>query len=122
MTVPPDLDPEPEPEPPAAESMPWLLEVTDLKQYRYCPRIVFFRYCLPRIRPVTYKMEEGIRAHEEEATREARRGLTLYGLPDGERIPSVYLADSALGLHGRVDLVIAVPARAGAVEAIPVEY
>ena len=43
----------------------WLLEVTDLKQYTYCPRIVFYRYCLPRVRPITYSMEEGIRCHEE---------------------------------------------------------
>ncbi len=48
----------------------WLLEVTDLKQYTFCPRIVFYRYCLPRIRPITYSMEEGIRSHEEEETRE----------------------------------------------------
>ena len=39
----------------------WLLEVTDLKQYACCPRIVFYRYCLPKIRPVTVLMEEGIR-------------------------------------------------------------
>lgn len=107
---------------PLSEDPGWMLEVTDLKQYRYCPRIVFYRYCLPRIRPVTYKMTEGIRAHSEEATREARRSLQLYGLPAGERLPQVALADPDLGLHGRLDLVIAVPDRAQAQELIPVEY
>ncbi len=63
----------------------WLLEVTDLKQYTCCPRIVFYRYCLPRIRPITYTMEEGIRSHEEEETREERRSLRHYGLTSGER-------------------------------------
>ena len=41
----------------------WLLEVTDLKQYTYCPRIVFYRYCLPRVRPITSLMKEGIQSH-----------------------------------------------------------
>ena len=41
----------------------WLFEVTDLKQYAYCPRIVFYRYCLPKVRPITFLMEEGIRSH-----------------------------------------------------------
>ncbi|NWJ95518.1 MAG: CRISPR-associated protein Cas4 [Chloroflexi bacterium] len=100
----------------------WLLEVTDLKQYRYCPRVVFYRYCLPKIRPVTYKMLEGIRGHEEEAGREARRSLQLYGLPEGERLPSVYLSDPELGLHGRLDLLIARPNQTEAQELIPVEY
>lgn len=100
----------------------WLLEVTDLKQYRYCPRIVFYRYCLPRVRPITYKMSEGIRAHEEEATREERRTLHLYGLPEGERIPHVRLTSSKLGLNGQLDLVITLPNRAAVREAIPVEY
>ena len=100
----------------------WLLEVTDLKQLRYCPRILFYRYCLPRVRPVTFKMEHGIIAHEEEADREARRSLQLYDLPAGERFTSVRLADPALGLHGKLDLVIATPDRADAREIIPVEY
>ena len=30
----------------------WLLRVTDLKQYEYCPRVVFYEYCLPGVRPV----------------------------------------------------------------------
>jgi len=53
----------------------WLLEVTDLKQYTFCPRIVYYRYCLPRIRLITYSMEEGIRSHEEEETREELRNI-----------------------------------------------
>lgn len=109
-------------EPLGSDPQPWLLEVTDLKQYRYCPRVVFYRYCLPRIRPVTYKMEHGITAHVAEADREARRTLHLYGLPEGERIPDITLRDLALGLHGRLDLVVAVPSRQAAQELIPVEY
>ena len=101
----------------------WLLEVTDLKQYTFCPRIVFYRYCLPRIRPITYSMEEGIRSHEEEETREERRSLRNYGLSSGERAFHLPLQYSKLGLTGRVDLAIAAPSReASGAEAIVVEY
>ena len=101
----------------------WLLEVTDLKQYTYCPRIVFYRYCLPRIRPITYAMEEGIRSHEEEETREERRSLRTYGLSSGERVYRLSLQSTKLGFTGRIDLAIATPSReAPGAEAIVVEY
>ncbi len=101
----------------------WLLEVTDLKQYTCCPRFVYYRYCLPRIRPITYTMEEGIRCHEEEETREERRSLRNYGLTSGERIYRLPLQSRKLGLTGRVDLAIATPSReAPGAKAIVVEY
>jgi len=101
----------------------WLLEVTDLKQYTYCPRIVFYRYCLPRVRPITYTMQEGIRSHEEEELREDRRSLRNYGLTEGERAFHLSLQSPRLGLTGRVDLAIATPSRTAAnAEAVVVEY
>ncbi len=101
----------------------WLLEVTDLKQYTCCPRIVFYRYCLPRVRPITYSMEEGIRSHLEEENREERRSLRNYGIIDGERAFHLSLQSPQLGLTGRVDLAIATPSRdAPNAEAIVVEY
>src|SRR5258708_32823714 len=81
-----------------------LLEVTDLKQSAYCPRIVFYRYCLPKVRPVTYLMEEGIRSHMEEDEREERRSLHPYGLREGERFFHLALQSERLGLTGRIDL------------------
>lgn len=101
----------------------WIFEVTDLKQYTYCPRIVFYRYCLPRIRPLTYTMEEGIRSHEEEDAREERRSLRHYGVTEGERFAHLALLSPSLGLSGKVDLVIATPSKAAPnAEAIVVEY
>src|SRR2546429_8700267 len=103
--------------------MNWLLEVTDLKQYTCCPRIVFYRYCLPKIRPITPLMEEGIRCHLEEEGREARRSLRSYGLVDGERFFHLALESPKLELIGKLDLAIAVPSRdAPEAEAIVVEY
>jgi CRISPR-associated exonuclease Cas4 len=98
-----------------------LLEVTDLKQWTYCPRVVFYRYCLPHIRPVTYSMEEGKRAHEEAASREERRSLHAYGLTSGERFFDVSLRSERLHLSGRIDLAIRVETPQGP-EGIVVDY
>lgn len=96
--------------------------VTDLKQYTYCPRVVFYTYCLPLIRPTTYKMEAGVRAHARAEKRERRRTLTAYGLgvEDGERHFDVLVASEELGLHGRVDMAIEVQGEER--EWIPVDY
>ncbi len=101
----------------------WLLEVTDLKQYTCCPRIVFYRYCLPKVRPVTSLMEEGIRSHEEEDDREERRSLRAYGFTQGERYSHLSFQSTVLGLTGRIDLAIALPERnAPDAEGAVVEY
>jgi CRISPR-associated exonuclease Cas4 len=92
--------------------------VTDLKQFAYCPRVVYYSYCLPLIRPVTYKMKAGQEAHQEEEGREQRRSLRAYGLQEGERTFNLWLESSELGLRGRVDMIV----RIGTQEAIPVEY
>lgn len=100
-----------------------LFEVTDLKQWTYCPRVLYYRYCLPEIRPITDLMRAGIGSHGDEVGREERRSLRAYGLTSGERAFDVVLRSPTLGLRGRLDLAIAVPDRAApAAEAIVVEY
>jgi len=98
-----------------------IFTVTDLKQYSYCPRVVFFTYCLPLIRPVTYKMESGIAAHEKASTRERRRTLAAYGLTQGERHFDIRVESPILGLRGRIDMVIETEEK-GERELIPVDY
>ena len=98
-------------------------EVTDLKQWVYCPRVVYYRYCLPDVRPVTVLMEAGIAGHRDEGAREERRSLRPYGLTEGERAFDLALRSERRGLRGRLDLAVAVPGRTtpGA-EAVVVEY
>ncbi len=98
-----------------------LLNVTDLKQYVYCPRIPFYFYCLPRIRPTTYSMEEGRLSHLETSEREERRTLAAYGLREGERFFDVLLRSERLGLVGKLDLAIRTHGPAGD-EAVVVDY
>jgi len=98
-----------------------IFTVTDLKQYTYCPRIVFYTYCLPLLRPTTYKMEAGITAHERAKRREQRRTLAAYGLQEGKRHFDVWVSSEALGLRGQVDLVLEVGTGEER-EWIPVDY
>jgi len=90
---------------------------TDLKQFAYCARVVFYTYCQPLLRPETHKMRESHVAHAEEAHREARRSLRRYGLEEGRCAFDVPLRSEALGLTGRADLVVST-----ADEVVPVEY
>lgn len=99
-----------------------LFEVTDLKQWTYCRRVLYYRYCLPEVRPVTKLMHGGIDRHRDEAGREECRSLGPYGLKAGERSFDLTLRSAALGLRGRLDLAIAVPQRQGGDEAVVVEY
>ncbi len=90
--------------------MPWaerdLFTVTDLKQYIYCGRILYYHRCLPGIRPTTTKMDVAIRRHEDEPRRALRRTMNLDGLEQAERQFDVPLVSTTLGLSGQVDELI----------------
>lgn len=95
--------------------------VTDFKQWVYCPRVLYYHYCLPDVRPVTYKMQAGSEAGQHTEELEERRSLRVYGLTSGERRYNVALASARLGLRGVADMVIDVDA-GGAREVIPVDF
>jgi CRISPR-associated exonuclease Cas4 len=93
------------------------LTVTDVKQWLYCRRIVFYTYLLGGPRPRTVAMVEGVRAHEEVEALERRRTLRAYGLADGERRFDVAASAGRLGLGARLDLLVVRDH-----EAIPVDF
>ncbi|WP_069804369.1 CRISPR-associated protein Cas4 [Thermogemmatispora onikobensis] len=102
----------------------WWLDVTDLKQYACCPRLIYYRYTWPTIRPLTLAMQAGKESHRAEAPlHEVRRSLRRYGLAEGERLFHQPLISRRLGLKGRVDLLIVSPSLAAPLrEATIVEY
>jgi len=77
--------------PPGGHSV--LVRVTDIRQYAYCPRVVYYTMVVPVPRPVTFKMEYGVDAQQHVEALEMRRKLRRYGLHSGER-------------HFRVDLIV----------------
>ncbi len=86
-----------------------MFTVTDLKQYFFCPRVLYYHHCLPDIRPVTDKMEAGIASHDNEVVREARRSLRPYRLERADRHFDVALTSDHYGIAGLIDLVLAAP-------------
>lgn len=101
----------------------FLIDVTDLKQYVCCPRLAYYRYCLPDIRPLTYTMEVGTQAHRQEEEREVRRSLRTYGIEQAERLFHYPVVSETLELKGQVDLVLIVPSwQTNEKEVIVVEY
>ncbi len=82
------------------------LTVSDVKQFFYCPRVVFYTYCLHVKRPTTYKMKEGSLEHDAVAEREERRSLKAYGLSEGERQFNISLHSPRLALSGKLDMAI----------------
>ncbi len=80
--------------------------VTDLKQFAYCPRVLFFEKCLPHIRPRTFKMDAGRDEHESEQKRATRRTLSKYEVDGGERSFDVALESQTLHLRAKLDEVV----------------
>ncbi|MCL6590012.1 MAG: CRISPR-associated protein Cas4 [Firmicutes bacterium] len=91
--------------------------VTDLRQYQYCPRIIYFTYVQPVPRRVTRLMKFGEERHFENENLEPRRVIKKYGLDQGRRVFREHLASEKLGLTGKLDLSI----HAGAA-VYPVEF
>jgi CRISPR-associated exonuclease Cas4 len=82
------------------------LTATDLKQWAYCKRIVYYRHVMPVKFVPTYKMERGRNVEAAVAAMEKRRGFRRYGLQRAERRFGVWLSSPRLGLSGRPDLLI----------------
>jgi len=83
--------------------------VSDIRQYIYCPRVIYFNYVLPVPRRRTVKMEAGREAHADFAELEKRRTLAKYKLAEGEREFRIPLTCSSLGLTGVLDMLISSP-------------
>lgn len=91
---------------PTEEIYEYPFRVTDLKQWVYCHRLLYFLVCLPDVRPRTYLMDAGKEAGEGEEGRELRRSLKSYRLAEGRREFNVAVRSSRWGLRGLVDLVV----------------
>ena len=85
------------------------LRVNDIKQYAYCPRIVFYQYSMPVEKKPTWKMEQGKIEEDQIDKLEKRRKLAAYNLAEGKRQFHVWLTSKRLGLSGKLDLFIETP-------------
>jgi len=86
-----------------------MLRISDIKQYIYCPRIIFYLYLMPVEKKTTFKMDHGKISEDSIARLEARRKLSRYGLETGKRHWNYWLKSEALGLTGKVDMLVETP-------------
>lgn len=93
-----------------------LIPVTELKQWAYCPRIVYYHGLMAEVARPTYKMQEAVRAQEMIEGLEMRRSLQEYGLEKAERQFGVWLSDEGVGLSGKIDLLLRGPERLAVVD------
>ena len=82
------------------------IRVSDIKQYFYCPRVVYHTYYTPVTRPTTHPMQIGAIQHEILSVLERRRTFSRYGLEAGSRKFHISLYAESLGLSGVLDLLI----------------
>ncbi|HID96103.1 MAG TPA: CRISPR-associated protein Cas4 [Candidatus Latescibacteria bacterium] len=83
-----------------------IFTVSDIKQFLYCPRIIYFTYVMPVDKKPTFKMEFGKDEHLRAEGLEERRKLKIYGLEEGKRHFRLYLKSDRLGLSGILDMLI----------------
>ena len=83
-----------------------LIPVTDLKQWAYCPRVVYYHRVMPAPARPTYKMKEGLAAQDLIESLETRRKLREYRLDGARRRFGLWLENKELGLAGKIDLLL----------------
>lgn len=93
-----------------------LVNVNDLKQFIYCPRILYYRLVVPVTPPTTYLMERGKNVEEEFERLEPRRTLSKYDFEDAKRHFQKQLTDFDIGLTGKLDLLLEGNGKMGVVE------
>jgi CRISPR-associated exonuclease Cas4 len=92
------------------------ITVGDLKQWAYCPRVVYYRKLMPGCGVPTLKMEAGAKAQEWLEPMELRRTLARYGFREATRRSALNLLDRELGLAAKIDWLIEDGIRAAVVE------
>lgn len=81
-----------------------ILNVFDLKNYIYCPRILYWYYCSPVKFKETFKMQWGAKKHEEEKYKELRRTFARYGLENADMHFEIPFNNDTLS--GKLDLLL----------------
>ena len=97
-----------------------MITVSDVKQYLYCSRIVYFDHVLHVPKPPDQKLATGKEKHEDLTKKEKRRKGAIFYDPEldgAEKLFRVALESQSLGLRGVLDYLI----KAGK-ELIPVDY
>lgn len=83
-----------------------VLRVSELRQWTYCPRVVWWTHVCPVGKLESFKMKQGLLKERRLQTLQRRRTLRSFGLKNGAVETNVSLFSERLGLAGRLDMLI----------------
>lgn len=98
------------------------IRVSELRQFAYCPRVVYLNRELADRRAVSGQMSLGMDAESERLRLEKRRNLARYGLSGYAKKPQFFVESQELNMHGVIDLCLVDPSGSKSPRAIPVEF
>jgi CRISPR-associated exonuclease Cas4 len=93
-----------------------MVNVNDVKQWAYCPRVVYYQRLYPAAASPTPKMEMGHNYQHKIRELLPRRSLRPYGFVKPRLEFERWLDDPVLGLQGKADLILYVLGRAAVVD------
>lgn len=82
------------------------VSISELRQWEYCPRVVWHGRVLGKGRTTTFKMQQGIEDEETKQRLETRRTFHAYGLEACGRRFKVFVQSDRLLLSGIVDMIL----------------
>lgn len=97
-----------------------MITVSDVKQYLYCPKIIYFEHILHIPKPPDQKLQTGREKHDSITSKEKRRKGAIFYDPELDRAEKsfrVEMESSTLGLKGVLDYLVRSDR-----ELIPVDY
>lgn len=83
-----------------------VLRVSDLRQWVYCPRVVWWTHVCPVGKVESFKMRQGLLKERRRQRLQRRRTLRAFQLEQGEASDNINLFSTRLGLAGRLDMLI----------------
>ncbi len=93
--------------PAGPSSLPYpVLTAWDLKQYAYCPRVLFYALCMPVKKYLPPRVRIGTEVHALVERLERRRSARRFGFRSAAKQFEVRCASDRLGLSGTVDMVL----------------
>jgi CRISPR-associated exonuclease Cas4 len=91
---------------PIAPSVPVMVRISDLRQWTYCPRVIWWTQVCPVGRYVSFKMKKGREKELRLQKLQRRRTLKSFGIKLGEVQSNVVLTSHRLGLTGKLDMLV----------------
>lgn len=91
---------------PLVVKSPALVRISDLRQWTYCPRVIWWTQVCPVGRYVSFKMKKGQEKELRLQRLQKRRTLKSFGIKLGEVQTNVVLTSERLSLTGKLDMMV----------------